>query len=99
MSLSATTLNADSDDVQLELRPPQPRASPVGIVRTLVVDTALRRTRRAAGASDSQPELSSGMAGNANGKNRANQGARYWDGRGSQGNRIKCVNRCTFDGR
>jgi hypothetical protein len=29
---------------------------------------------------------------------RANQGARYWDGRGSQGNRTN-VDRCTFDGR
>jgi Glutathione S-transferase, C-terminal domain len=28
---------------QFEPRPPQPRASPVGIVRALVVDTALRR--------------------------------------------------------
>jgi len=31
-----------SRDVQFEPRPPQPRASPVGIVRALVADTALR---------------------------------------------------------
>jgi hypothetical protein len=32
-------------------------------------------------------------------RHRANQGARYWDGRGSQGNRMKCIDRCTYDGR